>query len=249
MNFAQNQVAGITAVALLSLMLNTQATATEVSFQTSDEIHISATVAWPRIAGGPAPAVIFIHQGGSSKEEWVALPIFARVASLGVVALAYDVRGHGKSGGEADFSTLFDDPNQAPLDLQAAIAWLASNRNVDMARVAVVGASIGANLACAAAGSSAFNIKTAVAMSGKTSAVYNLAGGKEQVDAMSSVFLISSEKEQDGARAEWARELYAVTAEPRRLEIVPESFGHGVSIFDDDPTLQDRIVEWLQSTL
>jgi dipeptidyl aminopeptidase/acylaminoacyl peptidase len=164
-------------------------------------------------------------------------------------ALAYDVRGHGASSGEADFSTLFDDPLQAPRDMAAAMDWLEKSGRVDMSRIAIVGASIGANLACVAAGSRDFNVKTAVVMSGKVSAVYNLAGGEEKLTDLKSVFLIASELEQGGQRAVWASELYAMTGEPHQLEIVAGSSGHGVAIFDDDPALQQQVLDWLLRTL
>lgn len=221
----------------------------QIKFSTNDNVTIVATVSEPRNVKGNTAAVIFIHQGGSSKEEWTSLEIFRQISEQGMLALAYDVRGHGASSGKADFSTLFNDPLQAPRDLAAAIDWLEQSGQVDMSRIAIVGASIGANLACAAAGSRDFSIKTAVAMSGKVSAVYNLAGGEEKLTDLKSVFLIASELEQDGQRAIWASELYAMTEEPRQLEIVAGSGGHGVSVFADDPTLQQRVLDWLLRTL
>jgi dipeptidyl aminopeptidase/acylaminoacyl peptidase len=221
----------------------------QVEFLTDDNVTIVATVSEPHNVKGSMAAVIFIHQGGSSREEWTSLEIFQNISEQGMLALAYDVRGHGASSGEADFSTLFDDPLQAPRDLSAAIDWLEQSGQVDMSRIAVVGASIGANLACVAAGSREFSVKTAVAMSGQVSAVYNLAGGEEKLTDLKSVFLIASELEQDGQRAIWASELYAMTEEPRQLEIVAGSSGHGVSVFVDDPTLQERILDWLLRTL
>jgi dipeptidyl aminopeptidase/acylaminoacyl peptidase len=221
----------------------------QVEFSTDDNVTIVATVSEPRNVKGSMAAVIFIHQGGSSREEWTSLEIFQNISEQGMLALAYDVRGHGASSGEADFSTLFDDPLQAPRDLAAAIDWLEQSGQVDMSRIAVVGASIGANLACVAAGSRDFNIRTAVAMSGKVSAVFNLAGGEEKLAELKSVFLIASELEQDGQRAEWAADLYAMTEAPHQLEIVAGSSGHGVSVFADDPTLQERILDWLLRTL
>ncbi len=237
--------------ALTTVLLVADAVAEErrIEFSTDDDVTIVATVSEPRNVNGSTAAVIFIHQGGSSREEWTSLEIFGQISEQGMLALAYDVRGHGESSGEADFSTLFDDPLQAPLDMAAAIDWLEKSGRVDMSRIAIVGASIGANLACVAAGSRDFNVKTAVAMSGKVSAVYNLAGGEEKLTDLKSVFLIASELEQDGQRAVWASELYAMTGEPRQLEIVAGSSGHGVSVFDDDPTLQQRIMDWLLRTL
>lgn len=221
----------------------------QIEFTTDDKVTIAATVSEPREVNGKIAAVIFIHQGGSSREEWTSLEIFGQIVEHGMLALAYDVRGHGESSGEADFSTLFDDPSQAPRDMAAAIDWLEKTDRVDMSRIAIVGASIGANLACVAAGSREFSVKTAVAMSGKVSAVYNLAGGEEKLTDLKSVFLIASELEQGGQRAVWASELYAMTGEPRQLEIVAGSSGHGVSVFEDDPTLQQRILDWLLRTL
>ena len=221
----------------------------QVEFSTDDNVTIVATVSEPRNVKGSTAAVIFIHQGGSSREEWTSLEIFQNISEQGMLALAYDVRGHGASSGEADFSTLFDDPLQAPRDLAAAIDWLEQSGQVDMSRIAIVGASIGANLACVAAGSRDFNIKTAVAMSAKVSAVYNLAGGEEKLAGLKSVFLIAAELEQDGQRAIWAADLFAMTEEPRQLEIVAGSSGHGVSVFEDDPILQQRVLDWLLRTL
>ncbi len=238
-------------IGLASVFVLGDATADQrrVEFTTNDNVTIVATVAEPRDVSGKSAAVIFIHQGGSSREEWMSLEIFGQVVEHGMFALAYDVRGHGASSGEVDFSTLFDDPLQAPRDLAAAIDWLEKSGRVDMSRIAIVGASIGVNLACVAAGSRDFTVKTAVAMSGKASAVYNLAGGEEKLTDLKSVFLIASELEQDGQRAVWASELYAMTGEPRQLEIVAGSSGHGVSVFEDDPTLQQRIMDWLLRTL
>jgi len=175
-----------------------------VEFTTDDNVTIVATIAEPSDVSGKSAAVIFIHQGGSSREEWTSLEIFGQVAEHGMVALAYDVRGHGASSGEADFSTLFDDPLQAPRDMAAAMDWLEKSGRVDMSRIAIVGASIGANLACVAAGSRDFDVKTAVVMSGKVSAVYNLAGGEEKLTDLKSVFLIASELDCFRAGAGWS---------------------------------------------
>ena len=221
----------------------------EVKFLTDDNVTIAATVSEPDHHHDHVAAVIFVHQGGSSKDEWRSLELFDQVVESGMLALAYEVRGHGESSGKADFSTLFNDPLQAPKDLAAAIDWLEETGRVDMSRIAVVGASIGANLACVAAGNPNFAVKTAVAISGKVSAVINLSGGKGSLPGLQSVFLIAGELEQNGQRAGWARKLYGMTAEPHRLEIVKGSSAHGVSVFDDSPGLQQRVLDWLIETL
>ena len=245
----RNQWYLIPILAALQLIGDAIAGERQIEFSTDDNITIVATVSEPSNVKDNTAAVIFIHQGGSSRQEWASLEIFRQISEQGMLALAYDVRGHGESSGEADFSTLFDDPLQAPRDLAAAIDWLEQSGQVDMSRIAIVGASIGANLACVAAGSRDFNIKTAVAMSAKVSAVFNLAGGEENLTGLKSVFLIASELEQDGQRAVWAADLFAMTEAPRQLEIVAGSSGHGVSVFADDPALQKRVLDWLLRTL
>lgn len=238
-------------VLLLGVVVAGQGTPNDESLRlvTTDGVSISALLREPAGTSAGRPAVIFVHQGGSSKAEWTSTDLFQRVVGEGWLALAYDIRGHGDSGGQADISTLFDDPAQAPLDLLASIDFLQKHQRVDDARIAVVGASIGSNLACVAVGNDAFAVKTAVAISGKTSAVFNLAGGEDQIPNLSSVYHIASELEQDGQRAEWASEMYGLTRGPRKLEITAGSSGHGVSIFNDDSSLQMRILAWLQETL
>ena len=225
--------------------------ATDLKLQTEDQVTIAATLRVPNRddseesgeASGKFPAVILIHQGGSNRSEWD--PVAKRLANQKIVTLAYDVRGHGKSDKVKSIMQLFNDPELAPKDLKAAIAYLKEHDSVDPKRIGVVGASIGSNLACVA--SSEMGIKTAVAISGKTSAVQNLAG-KDQLN-MKSVMHVSSDGDQNGMRAKWAKELFDKTAEPRKLDIVKGSRGHGVSIFKDDAQLVDRIVKWLNKTL
>jgi len=212
-----------------------------VEFRTADDLRIVANFLAAE-SGGDSPAVVLIHQGGSSKAEWSA---FAdRLAKEGIASLAYDVRGHGESDPVPEIRELFNDPNKAPEDLRAALEYLRSHADVDAGRIGVVGASIGSNLACVA--SSQYGIQTAIAMSGKTSAVKNLAGTEEL--HLRSVYHISSEKDGSGDRAKWARELFEETAEPRELTIAPGG-RHGVYIFEDDPTLPDKMVAWLKKTL
>ncbi len=215
----------------------------DIILTAADDVTIRATLSTPQKVTGKTAAVILIHQGGSNRHEWDAL--VPKLLDRNYIVLAYDVRGHGESDPVDSLRKLFNDPNLAPLDLQAAIQYLQARPNVDANRLAVVGASIGANLAAMA--SSEYAIKTAVAISGKTSAVYNLAGKTSLT--MRSVFFISSAGDQGGKRATWATELYDQTREPRQLLIVPNSSQHGVGIFDDEPQVTQKILAWLKTTL
>ena len=86
--------------------------------------------------------------------EWDGF--FDQLVKQNYIVLAYDVRGHGQSDKVDNIYSLFNDPNQAPHDLIAAIEYLKDDDYVDAGRIAIVGASIGANLA------SKMDVKTAV---------------------------------------------------------------------------------------
>ena len=218
----------------------------KVGFFTKDGIKIAANLSYIN-SNQKTPAIIFIHQGGSDKSEWVSSRLFEEVVKKGFVALAIDIRGHGDSGGKARYPEIFNDPDQAPYDVLGALSYLRTLNFVDTSRIAVVGSSIGSNLACVASGKSGYNIKTAVAISGKTEAVFNLAGGKTGLK-FKSIYHISSRADGGGNRAKWATELYDLTNEPRKFEIIDGS-AHGVEIFKNDTTLEHRIFEWLVDTL
>lgn len=228
-------------VMLLSLVI-CSVNARPIKLVTADKVIIHAEVTTPRKLSEKHAAVILIHQGGSNHSEWNF--IIPSLTKANYVVLAYDVRGHGKSDKVGKLGQLFNDPNLAPKDLEAALKYLKGKKYVDDSRIAVVGASIGGNLANVAIAN--MGVKTAVAISGKTSAVFNLAGKKTL--EMQSVFYISS-NERGGQRAGWAKELYDLTKEPRKITIVPKSDEHGVGIFKDEPGLEYEILKWLKETL
>lgn len=216
---------------------------TNISFITSDSVTLRGTYRRPAARPGTKlPVVILIHQGGSSRTEWN--PYLSTLTAAGYATLAYDIRGHGLSGGTFT-SADFDNPNTLPLGLVAALDYAHLQPSTEDTRIGIVGASVGGNLACVA--SQKRWIKTAVNLSGKTSAVRNLAAETE-LD-LESMFHISSSGDQNGKRATWANELHGFTAAPRQVEIVSGSSAHGVSIIAAEPALFDRIMTWLNTTL
>jgi dienelactone hydrolase len=91
-----------------------------------------------KVAGHKAPGVLLLHMLGGSRADWDA---FARqLQAQGIAALALDFRGHGASPGPVDWNKSVD-------DTRAAWEALLAQPEVDPQRTAIVGASIGANLA------------------------------------------------------------------------------------------------------
>jgi pimeloyl-ACP methyl ester carboxylesterase len=215
----------------------------DITFETSDGITISGQLRVPAARPGTKlPTVILIHQGGRTHAEWD--PFLPAFSAAGYATLAYDIRGHGASDGSFGNSD-FDNPDNAPKDVVAALAFLDTSPTTDPDRIGIVGSSVGGNLACVA--SQKRWVKTAVNISGKTSAVRNLAA-EDDLD-LQSMFHISSSGDGGGDRATWANELYGFTSGWRMVEIVAGSSAHGVGVINADPTLLGRIIDWLGETL
>ncbi len=111
----------------------------EVEFHNGDT-KLSGTV-WIAPGGGPHPAVVILH--GSNYQtrggQYAALAFVAdQFVRNGFVALTYDKRGTGKSGGERD-----DAPELLSGDAAAAVGLLRNRPDVDPDRIGLWGLSQG----------------------------------------------------------------------------------------------------------
>lgn len=119
----------------------------EVQFNTADGFRIHGTMFSPE--GERPPGLILVHMLGSDRSSWRN---FARKAQqAGFMCLAYDMRGHGEStlqdGQPKSFAAFTDaDWAAATADIEAAKKALVE-QGADPANLAIIGASIGANLA------------------------------------------------------------------------------------------------------
>lgn len=99
---------------------------------------------WFITAGERAPALVVMHGWGGNAE--MMLPLAAPLHERGYALLLVDARCHGQSD-EDNFASL---PRFAE-DIEAALAWLAGQPEVDAARLGVIGHSVGAGAALLAA--------------------------------------------------------------------------------------------------
>jgi pimeloyl-ACP methyl ester carboxylesterase len=122
--------------------------------------NLGTTLTWPRgtkSADGPAatraPAVVLLAGAASNERDGVVggVPVLGQLAGAladaGFVAVRYDKRGHGQSGGRAESATLGDQAE----DALAVVRWLANRRDIDRERIAVIGHNEGAWAALLAA--------------------------------------------------------------------------------------------------
>lgn len=107
-----------------------------VSFKAEDGIDLEGEFL------APAPGkvtLILLHGYQSSRSEWEPFAEFCNSKGLGV--FYYDLRGHGNSQG------LTDDFGKMVSDLDRAVKFLEEEFGVKRQKIAVSGASIGANIA------------------------------------------------------------------------------------------------------
>ena len=116
----------------------------EVSFQNGD-VTLKGTLCLPRTPGRHA-AVVLLHGSGPQSRWGTPRYIADRLARAGVVALTYDKRGSGDSGGDWRTARYED----LAKDALAGVALLDARSDVDAAHVGFIGHSQGAVIAALA---------------------------------------------------------------------------------------------------
>lgn len=144
-----------TILLILAITLAGQAGADNIrpiKLLTRDDLELMA--AYYPVATNSAAAVLLLHSYGKSRDEWGSVAQLFQMNGIAVLAL--DLRGHGEStrrltvdGVKAvDFRSFGpQDFTNMVLDVNQAYDWLASQPGIDKQRIAVIGSSIGANLA------------------------------------------------------------------------------------------------------
>jgi pimeloyl-ACP methyl ester carboxylesterase len=129
--------------------------------------NLGATLTRPKSTAAKLPVAILLGGSGVGDRDGTAYGVATlaqlagRLAEAGVLAVRYDKRGYGQSGGRAESATL----NDYAEDARAVIRWLAARKDVDGKRIALIGHSEGAWVGMLAA-----------SREGKVSALVTLAG-------------------------------------------------------------------------
>jgi dienelactone hydrolase len=220
-----------------------------VSFRTEDGVTIAGTL--HESARHPGPAVILLHMLGRSHQDWQA--VADRLAESGIHALAIDFRGHGASGagsaasdGGSAASDGGSDLSRYALDVQAAIAYLASRTDlVAPAAIGIAGASLGANVAVIAAAADE-RVKSLALLSVSTDYRSLRADAAMKKYGARPALLVAATNDPYAMRS--MKELAALGGGLRESR-TPDAAGHGTMMFDRDPDLARALVDWFQRTL
>jgi len=223
------------AVFIAAMVASMLASGRPVSFTSSDATPLAAL--FYEASNRPAPGVVLVHMLGRSKDEWATTA--ERLQDAGISVLAIDLRGHGSSGGNGAMLAPMVD------DVQAALDWLSARPGIRPGDIALVGASLGANLVALAAARG-----LAVRAVALISPSLDYRGVRIDANVMRKI----------GDRPVW---LAASTEDPYALRTVKElvtgvgaleqrlsgTRAHGTGLLTADQDLARALVDWLRRTL
>jgi alpha-beta hydrolase superfamily lysophospholipase len=213
----------------------TSAAGRAVNFAGSDGTQLSATLYDG--SNRPAPAVVLVHMLGRSRDDWEK--VANRLADAGLVVLAIDLRGHGRSSGAIAILPPMVD------DVRAAVAWIGGRANVTPGGIAIAGASLGANLAAlAAADSPQVRAVALLSPSVDYQGIRIDAGVIKRIGAR-PMWLAASTHDPYALRT--LKEL-ATDAGPRE-QYLSRAPAHGTNLLAADADLVRSLVDWLKRTL
>lgn len=196
-------------------------------------------------------AVILLHMLGKDRNTWNTFA--TTLSEKGYTVLSIDLRGHGGSVKQDDKTLSYqsftsDDFNKMIMDVKAAKQFLVTQENANPNRMAIVGASIGANVAINYAASDPTAIKSVVLLSPGLN--YRGVSTTEAITKYSNPVYIAA-TEGDSESAKDSQTLCDKIKCDENLKIYSGgSSSHGTNMFLDqslNPPLQDLILSWLNS--
>jgi alpha-beta hydrolase superfamily lysophospholipase len=223
-----------------------------VEFLTKDGVKIVGDYYNPEHGASSELAVLLLHMMPSNRKSWMS---FARkLKHAGMMVLAIDLRGHGDSTRKQDGSILnyksFSDSEhqKSVFDIEAAVKFLRRKNHLNLA---LIGASIGANLALKYL-AECQEAKAAILFS----AGLNYRGIKalplaKMLKENQKVFIVAAEDDMRSGESagEAAKEIFDNLTIKRKQIKIFESGGHGTEILNAHQEFQDFLVRWLQQNI
>jgi pimeloyl-ACP methyl ester carboxylesterase len=206
-----------------------------VKVLTDDGLPLAATFT-QAIGGPPRPGVILFHMLGSDRSAWLGLS--QALAEHGISSLAVDLRGHGETGSDPDWELTQD-------DLRAIWDYFTKREDVAPNQIALIGASIGSNLALQL-GASTPEARGVVLLSpGLDYQGVVTDRAMLEYSGRPALIVVSAE---DTYAANSSRTLQQLGGESVVLELTREA-GHGTNMLLVQPELIDQIIAWLKQQM
>jgi dienelactone hydrolase len=198
-------------------------------------------------AAAPGPGVLLLHQCNRQRKVWDGLA--QQLAAAGLHVLTFDYRGYGESGGDR-----FEALPQAeaariqrekwPGDIDAALAYLASQPGVKKDSLGVGGASCGVQNSVQAARRHP-GVKSLMLLSGAA----DLNGRNFLRTAKVPVFFSFADDDEFRPTVLTMQWLYALTGTSQKVLARFATGGHGSDMFPVQRQLPGLIADWYVQTL
>ncbi|MEJ2750827.1 MAG: alpha/beta fold hydrolase [Anaerolineae bacterium] len=212
-------------------------TTENVTIEAADGLLLHATLSSP---GGvpPFPGVILLHMLGSNRQVWEEVGLTDALVADGYAVLALDMRGHGESDGDRKWE-MFDD------DILRVWQYFSGLEEVDEERPAVIGASIGSNLALRV-GANEPAIKTVILLSPGLD--YRRVTTDDAIVQYGSRPILIIASEDDSYAADSSQTLVDMAQGEAVLHMYSDA-GHGTNMFGVEPGLTQLLLDWLNQHL
>jgi len=204
--------------------------------EVADGLNMVGTIYTPAEMPPPWPGVILLHMLWGDRSSWEDFA--QQLTNAGYAVFAVDMRGHGETGGAVNWDV-------AGEDLDYVWDYFNARADIDDRRMAIIGASIGANMALLT-GASEPATKAIVLLSPGL----NYAGIKTH-DPMIAygerpVLIVASQ--EDTYAADSSRRLEEVALGEVR-QVMYQDAGHGTIMMEREPGLGELIIDWLDDYL
>lgn len=208
-----------------------------ISLMTADGVQLAAVFYAPESLNEDSFVLILVHEAYRNHSSWDDFSIAALENGYAVIAL--DLRGHGQSKGEAVFDQAMDH------DIDAVLDWISASPDLNKGRIAIAGASVGANLALRA-GSRYPQISSLVLLSPGMN-YWKLGVKSAMVDyGRRPVLLVASE--EDGYSATSAQRLNEIGLGYDKVVLYPGA-AHGTRMISRQPDLIPMMLDWFEQTM
>jgi dienelactone hydrolase len=218
-----------------------------VKFTSEGNVEIVGT--FYESAKASSAAVLLLHQWQSSRKSYDEFA--KRLQTKGFGVLAIDGRGFGDSvrttGGKTVAPARTDETIKAmKTDVGNAFDFLAKQKNVDVAKIGIVGASYGSSLAIIY-GAENPKVKAVALLSPGLNYFGNLPI-EPAVKSYGNRSLLLVAAEDDKESADSVRKLKSASGENCETQIYPKG-GHGTGLFDAKVGLEDLLEQFLTKSL
>lgn len=213
----------------------------DVAIPRDDGLVLMGTIFSP---DKPGPGIVLLHQCNKDRVSYHRLA--EKLMASGFHVLTFDFRGFGESTNATNKDFGSHHETLWPLfagDVAAAFEFLMDQSGVDTQRIGLLGASCGGTQAVFLAQRNT-SVKTVVFLSSSLPWMTDDDRAQFVSNTLSSLLCIASE--DDTSTAKRTREIFHGSKHPDSELIMYKGRAHGTPLFEHDPALQGRIVQWFE---